>query len=288
VLRETIGQHAYLDYQIRVLRHLAASDFPYAIPRLIPTAADGSPFAEAEGEVRWVLYPYINGERPGRFAVRRVRRDIARMVASFDATVADIDLGVSKGYYALTLFDREEVGRKLTAWDGLPGFRSLSRRIVSSILERYLAIPDSDIAAVASLPKQTIYNDWHRWNLVSKRGRVTGLIDFDSLVEAPRIVDVQNALGYVLMSAVLPWGGVVPGFMRGYCEVSPLSPSEFRLIWPVMIDRLAWLLSDEIARNGSYRRMFRILRVLHWLSTRRDKFETILLRIGHPQHHRKL
>ena len=141
VLRGTTGQHAYLDYQIRVLRHLAASSFPYAIPRLIPTAADGSPFAEGESEIRWVLYPYIAGARPGRFAVRRVRRDIARLVASFDVTVADIHLGDAKGYYALTLFDREKVSRKLAAWDGLPHFRSLSRRIVSSILERYLAIP---------------------------------------------------------------------------------------------------------------------------------------------------
>lgn len=288
MLRGTTGQHAYLDYQIRVLRHLAASGFPYAIPRLIPTATDSLPFSEAEGEVRWVLYPYIAGGRPGRFAVRRVRPDIAKLVARFDATVADIDLGDAKGYYALTLFNRQEISRKLAAWDGLPGCRSLSRRIVSSILERYLTIADSEITAVESLPKQTIYNDWHRWNLVSERGRVTGLIDFDSLVEAPRIVDVQNALGYVLMSAIVPWGGVVPGFMRGYCEVAPLSREELRLLWPVMIDRLAWLLSDEIGGANDTRRIFRILRVLHWLSKRRQAFEAILMRIGEQYGHRKL
>lgn len=281
VLRRTIGQHAYLDYQILVLRHLAATGFAYATPKLIPTAADASPYMETEDESRWILYPFIAGNRPGRFAVRRVRSDIARLVARFGASAADIDLGSRKGYYALTLFDRDDVSQILAAWEGLPCLRSPTRRIMSSILDRYRAITDDEIAAVAGLPKQTIYNDWHRWNLVSEHGRVRGLIDFDSLVEAPRIVDVQNALGHVLMSAVVPWGGVVPGFMRGYCEVCPLSAEELRLIWPVMIDRLAWLLADEIARGGSNRRIFRVLRVLHWLSKSRNTFEATLLRISH-------
>jgi len=288
VLRKTEGQHAYLDYQIVVLRHLEKTNFPYATPRLMPTAANGAVYAETGDESRWILYPFIAGSRPGRFAVRRVRGDIAKLVARFDASAADIDLGARTGYYALTLFDREEVTQRLAAWEGMPQFQRVSRRAIASILDRYLTITEDEIAAVDALPKQTLYNDWHRWNLVADQGRVTGLIDFDSLVEAPRIVDVQNALGYVLMSAIVPWGGVVPGFMRGYCEVSPLSSDELPLLWPVMIDRLAWLLSDEIARGGSSRRMFRILRVLHWMSKRRDKFEATLLRIGDQYPQRKL
>ena len=115
------------------------------------------------------------------------------------------------------------------------------------MLKAYNAISASDIAAVRKLARTTIYNDWHPWNIVNRFGKISGLIDFDGVVEAPRIVDFQNALTYALASEEFrPRHELVSELVSGYCRVLPLSSSERGLVYPVMLDRIAWMIANLI------------------------------------------
>ena len=91
------------------------------------------------------------------------------------------------------------------------------------------------------------------------------------LVEAPRVVDVQNALGYLLMHCETPDQAVARSFLNGYESVAALSSREHSLVWPVMMDRLLWLTADILlekqrkGRSARERLGRRALRLLDWL-----------------------
>jgi Ser/Thr protein kinase RdoA (MazF antagonist) len=106
---------------------------------------------------------------------------------------------------------------------------------------------------------------------LERDGRIVGLIDFDSLVEAPRIVDVQNALAHLLMSSATPDLAIVREFLSGYESAAPLSSEERPLLWPVMLDRLLWLVSDirrereRVGRSARDGLEARAIRLLDWI-----------------------
>src|SRR6185436_11783318 len=97
------------------------------------------------------------------------------------------------------------------------------------------------------------YNDWHRFNVIERRGKLVALIDYDSVVEAPRIVDVQNALTYVLLGTRTPDLRLANALLEGYAERIPLSPSETSLLYPVWLDQMAWLVADIVADERNTR-----------------------------------
>jgi Ser/Thr protein kinase RdoA (MazF antagonist) len=143
----------------------------------------------------------------------------------------------------------------------------------------YMAILDPEIEDVRRLQRITVYNDWHPWNIIVNRsGTIHGLVDFDSVVEAPRIVDFQNALTYALIGKEFrPDHDVVAGFAKGYCDVLPLSSLERSLVFPVMLDRITWLIAsilDEIREKGTKGKedlAIRLIELFSWVRKRREQ-----------------
>jgi Ser/Thr protein kinase RdoA (MazF antagonist) len=133
---------------------------------------------------------------------------------------------------------------------------------IDTVLAGYGAITDADVARVRELPRNTIYNDWTTGNhLVDAQGTVRGLIDFDSVIEAPRIVDFQNALAYVLVGAPSgPETGLVTAFAQGYLTVLAPPPEELALVHAVALDRIAELIVRRIA--AAHREPIRLREVL--------------------------
>ena len=273
VLRRIVGGRDYLSYQLDALAHLAHASLPVELPRPQATL-DGARIHDA-GAAAWILYPFIDGAHPDFGAYPAFAREVGVLVGHFDRAVATLDLGARTGSYRLALFDEKDILRK----NGQPTGSGRAGNIVAAIeefsLERILAAYDTLLPAardaVAALPRQTIYNDWHPRNMLAGDGRIVGLIDFDSLVEAPRLVDVQNALGYLLMHCETPDLAVARSFLNGYESVAPLSPLERSLIGPVMMDRLLWLTADILlekqrrGRSARERLGRRALRLLDWL-----------------------
>ncbi len=61
VLRKvTASDRDYLEYQVMVIRHLAASDFPYEVPTIVNPSGSSSHFVHDDGS-SWLLYHFIEG-----------------------------------------------------------------------------------------------------------------------------------------------------------------------------------------------------------------------------------
>jgi Ser/Thr protein kinase RdoA (MazF antagonist) len=273
VLRRIVGGRDYLSYQLDALAHLAQASLPVELPR--PQATLDGARIHDDGAVAWILYPFVDGAHPDLGAYRASAREVGVLVGRFDRAVATLDLGARTGSYRLALFDEKDILRKNGQPTGSGRAGDIATAIEEFSLERILAAYDTILPAardaVAALPLQTVYNDWHPRNMLARDGRIVGLIDFDSLVEAPRVVDVQNALGYLLMHCETPDQAVARSFLNGYESVAALSSREHSLVWLVMMDRLLWLTADILlekqrkGRSARERLGRRALRLLDWL-----------------------
>ncbi len=91
-------------------------------------------------------------------------------------------------------------------------------------------------------------------------------------------MDFQNALTYALIGKEFrPDYGIFTGFVRGYCDVLPLSSLERALVFPVMVDRLAWLIGsvlEEIREDrakGKEPLAIRLVELFSWLREHREQ-----------------
>jgi Ser/Thr protein kinase RdoA (MazF antagonist) len=162
---------------------------------------------------------------------------IGAIVGQFDRIMETFDHGFGVGQFRLPLFDNDEPTEP-----GLTRYIAVRRQLI-----------DRDADATRRLPVQTIYHDWHPWNLVSMHGRPTGLIDFDSLVEAPAIADCVNALSYCLLLSKLAFEPVRDAFFHGYDAQRAISPEEKSIGRTLLIDRLL-LPANQLGTHAQSRR----------------------------------
>jgi Ser/Thr protein kinase RdoA (MazF antagonist) len=273
VARRIVGNRDYLSYQLTTLDHLGRTSLPLELPQPRKTARGA--LMHDDGEAAWILYRFIDGAHPDRRAYPARARELGALVGAFDQAVMGLNLGAKTGSYRLSLFRTEDAflrpGRRVRPSDARDLFKA-----GDGALERALAVHERILpvarGAVSALPLQTIYNDWHPNNVLERGGNIVGLIDFDSLVEAPRVVDVQNALAYVLMNCATPDIALAEAFLGGYESSAALPSRERDLLWPVMMDRLLWLVFDVMrekeGRGRSHREALaiRAIRVLDWIA----------------------
>lgn len=90
---------------------------------------------------------------------------------------------------------------------------------------------------VRALQHQLIHNDANDNNVVVHDGSVAGLIDFGDLIYAPRICGLAVGCAYQL-DARDPVASIY-AIVRGYHEVSPLSPAELEVLFDLICLRVA-------------------------------------------------
>jgi Ser/Thr protein kinase RdoA (MazF antagonist) len=282
VLRRIEGTTQYLNYQLLVLRHLATSDFPYEVPTIV-TTRDAAEYVSA-GDAHWLLYSYLEGDDAPEPSSPDLARSVGTMVAHYDRVVASLDPGELRRQSRLRLFQTERVSRTLAEgmrWvcehRGVTDLGAVLNKHADALLNGY-RIPAAAIQDVSELPKITVYNDWHRYNMIARNGGVRGLIDYDSVGDGPRIVDFQNALMYVLISTDEPDRHLTTAFSEGYTSVLPLTPAEASLVLPVMLDRVAWLLArtiDEVRHmNQGEDLAVRLIHLFTWLISSGDQLSS--------------
>jgi Ser/Thr protein kinase RdoA (MazF antagonist) len=280
VLRQVQTDQAYLRHQVRVMRHLSSTDFPYEVPGVV-NPRDATDFVANQGG-HWLLYRFIEGVDAAEPSSPDRARDVGTLVGHFCRVMHGFG---PPGGFPLRLFETDEVMHVLSDAAQRNGGRNAGGRLRSELQTRftvirdgYLAIPRTEIDDVAALESTTLYNDWHRYNMVARGETICGLVDYDSLTEGPRIVDFQNALGYVLLSRGVPDCELVAAFTAGYRDISPLSAHETHLIHSVMLDRLLWLVADvlrEINREGASAReelAAGLVNLAAWLCGNRAEF----------------
>jgi homoserine kinase type II len=282
ILRRITTGRAHVEHMLRVMEHLTAHGFPYDVPQIVPTP-DAARYV-AEGPHHWILYRFVEGTRAAPLSTAARARSLGRLVASYDRTIETLEF--EHGRFRLPLFDSEQVATTLT--DATPSFqkrRGLATAFAdhaSAMIATLHTLLPASLATVAELPTITAYYDWHRFNIIDRGGALAGLIDYDSIVEAPRIVDVQSALTYVLLSKKTPDLRLASAFLEGYSEFVRLSRRETSLVYPVWLDRIAWLVADivgEVRRAGTSTREplgYALLGLFSWVTAHEAEIANLL------------
>src|SRR5690606_6126190 len=183
--------------------HLSDSGFPYDLPVPLRTA-DNRRYVTASGSP-WLVYRYLIGRDAPVSRSDEDARQVGVLVACFARTMQTMTMDPWARQFPLQLFDRhvsEAILRERVTVSGTGRAGGLLRTLADhadALLDVHETIDPATIRAVERLPQTTVYNDWHRYNRLARGRRITGIIDFDSVMAGPRIVDYQNALTHVLI-----------------------------------------------------------------------------------------
>ena len=208
VLKRVPGSGEYLAYQLSVVRHLRDVKFPYLVPEFLPPlqAPSQTNFDwDDDGSNCWVLYRFIEDSKDSSLPVPEWAKEMGKVVASFGLSLRTYPIDRPDNF-SIDLFDRDYVTSTIANkenWTSAAPDRWAMQGLMHSrshnLVEELLTIPQDDIDEIRSLTLTTVYYDWHSHNLLQRAGHICGLINFDSLIQAPRIVDLQNGLNYVLL-----------------------------------------------------------------------------------------
>lgn len=226
----------FIAFQTGAYQHIARVDPALPVPRLFETF---------RGEVE---LEYRRGDEPPRIArlfsfmpgepLHRARRSAAQRHA-LGHTLARLGLAL-RGYHA-------RIDDPVLLWDLQHGhqLRPLLAHIEGaaqrSLAEAFFeAIEARALPRLNGLRRQVIHNDFQPWNVLvdaQQPERITGVIDFGDMVQAPLICDVAVACAYHLDEPGHALDGVCE-LLAGYHGVLPLQRAEIALLPDLIALRL--------------------------------------------------
>jgi len=256
-----------------VQRHLARSGFP--LPLLQP-ARDGRTMLVLDGRI-YEMFEHVSGEpfdrSPG------AAQDAGRVLGLFHRALEGYraDWEPSRNCY----HDNNGVRTSLNGLpaaigmhDSVAGQESELQATVNQLYDAYdRASAAVEAAGFRDWPSQVVHTDWHPGNMLFDGGRVSAVIDYDSLHWLPCATDVANA---VLQFSILGEGtdplswpaapdeARVKRFLAGYTSAHALDDEERRLMPHMMIEALISEAVCPVAATGSFGRMegYRFLRMV--------------------------
>lgn len=113
--------------------------------------------------------------------------------------------------------------------------KAKDRSIVRYFFNQYEAIINP---ILPYLRKQIIHNDANEWNVLTKRGKVTGIIDFGDLAHSFLINELAVAISYACYDKENPveWASVI---LKAYHKVLPLEEIELKILYYLIAVRLS-------------------------------------------------
>lgn len=223
-----------LQFQSDALAHLSTKKLTVPVPRPV-ASVDGEmlvPVPSGEGPRIMRVLTYLEGmllSQAPRQAAQLAA--LGRALASIGEGLADFDMAVPQQDL---IWDLCRAG---TLYDLVPYVEAARRPVVTGILDAYGQLAETTIA---DLPRQVIHNDFNPHNILvdpAMPEKVTGIIDFGDMVEAPAVNDLAVALAYHVFSG--PGLDDVAAVLGAYAALRPLSRLELACLPTLMRTRLA-------------------------------------------------
>jgi len=160
-----------------------------------------------------------------------------RLLRSFGKFLGDMDTVIHDKYIA-PIYGKE------TQWD-LQHFKKNHKfleHIVDvkdrSLVDYFFLQFDEQVYPIQhQLRKGIIHNDGNDWNVLTKNGKVSGIIDFGDMCYSWMINELAVALTYVMMEKQHPLE-VASEVIKGYSEVLPLQEIELHILYYLVAGRL--------------------------------------------------
>lgn len=224
-----------VDFQIAALEHMARTSPGLPVPRVVRTMngqtrdtvvlADG-----ARTSVR--MLTYLEGTQ-----ILETPRTAAQRVA-MGRTLAELDLALQDFTHPAASHDllwNVSAAHRLTVQlDSLP--QGPRRTLAQTFMARFT---EHVLPRLGSLRSQVIHNDYHLYNVLvapDEQSRITGIIDFGDMLQAPLVGEVATAAAFHMTGNADPFEGPSQ-FVGAYQAVLPLTEPEQEIVGDLMATR---------------------------------------------------
>jgi len=264
ILRRVVFETPHeLRFELGYLRYLKARGFSYEIPFAISTITGGL-FVFFRNAISW-LYQYIEGEFKTRLGKTEIRQ-VARMMATYHTLIekSELDNGKSRG----DLFREKLISRELRNFQA-----KLSRKAVLKTTDRVFLREANKLLpllerlepkheTLSRLSKYPLHRDITPDNLVWRKNRLVGLIDFENVgrYSEPLIKDISVFFQYACRENLHLDVDLIGYFLHEYRKYHSLAEGEIKLIPNLVVAGFIedfsyayWMINFDPERARSYR-----------------------------------
>lgn len=275
-----------------VQQSLGVQGFP--VPQLIPTRDGDDTMVIINGQI-YELFAYVPGLPYDRSPIATF--DAGRVLGLFHRLLRQYESDWEpsrRGYHDANIVRNNLNGIPASVGkdDSVVGKETELLGTISALYDAYEeAAERANEAGFHEWPHQIVHSDWHPGNMLFLDGRVTAVIDYDSLHLLPPATDIANgALQFSIIGGPedpRQWPAELDEerlrrFLVGYDAECTTSPEQMRLLPTLMIEALIAEAVAPIAATGSFGRIegFRfmqmICRKVRWLQQNGDRLMTVL------------
>ncbi|MBN1923489.1 MAG: phosphotransferase [Nanoarchaeota archaeon] len=215
-----------LKKEFEVLQYLKIKKFPYIIPE---------PVLNSKGEIMscinkhniWV-YPKIKGTCNNK-SNRIKLEEIGRAIAVYHNFIKDYNIKKKNELYDLEwVYDSYNEYKKIRVKNELD--RLIAQNV--SLFEKALGIAkEREFNEKLTL----VHADFQFGNVLFKKNKLIGVIDFENVRVAPRIFDLSQAVKYTCIKNYKVNENDKAALIKGYEKINPLTKSEKGVITNLML-----------------------------------------------------
>ena len=246
-LASPLERQEILTFQTEALLHLASKDLSVPLPRPVATR-NGDYIAEVQpADERRMLrvLTYLDGTLLFRIepSIRQMR-SIGNALGALNRALSDFKPVVPRQSLLWDLCTAAELRQYL------PSVAQERRVLVAGILDALAALEQG---ALKHVRRQIIHNDFNPHNILvddAEPSRVTGVIDFGDMVEAPLVNDIAVALSYQVAAGEDL--SLMLAMLGAFQAVQPLEPDEIDCLPALIRGRLAMTITITEWRAALY------------------------------------
>ncbi|MGI9553213.1 MAG: aminotransferase class III-fold pyridoxal phosphate-dependent enzyme, partial [Aurantibacter sp.] len=211
---------------LQSLSTLTGQEFPVVIPSL------GGEYSVVHENHIYRLLSFVEGSFLGEVP------HTPTLLKSLGTFLGNMDKAIHGNYLAA-------ISAKETLWD-LQYFKSnykyleyISNAKDRNLVDYFFMQFDEQVYPIQhQLRKGIIHNDANDWNVLTKDGKVSGIIDFGDMCHSWIINELAVAMTYVMMEKENPLEIAVE-VLRAYCELFPLEEIELKGLYYLVAGRLS-------------------------------------------------
>ncbi|UCF42415.1 MAG: phosphotransferase [Planctomycetota bacterium] len=265
-----------------VQTHLASKDFP--VTNLVATRDQNDTVLQLNHHI-YELFQFVTGYRYDGSAEATI--DTGRQLARFHQHLTDFanQSNLPKGSF----HDSNIVRRHLRTTGTQKGVTPAKK--LQQTAEALMVLYNASSVRVSELgfdswPQQIVHGDWHPGNMLFNEGKLTAVLDFDSVKVAARVTDLANGMLQFSIVGDRPnpadWPDYLDQaklvqFLDGYRQVIDLQGDRFDSLFDLMIETMIAEAILPVAATGFFGHLsgLEFLRMIQrkaeWIDTSRDK-----------------
>jgi homoserine kinase type II len=238
-----------LSTEFKVLSHLHKKKFPYAIP--YPLKNKKGNYLMNNGKTLLWVYPYIEGS-PIKDYDNAMIKSIARALATYHKTVGNIKITNNRKVDSL-----REISKKYKQMKKVRSNNPANKLMLENI--DFFEGSLNKLEKINFNTKQVpIHYDFHKGNLLFNKKQVVGILDFERLLYAPRILDIAHLIKCTYKKDKSGFIRRVNFIIKEYDKVNPLTKKERALVLPMlakdscrMLEQFYFSAKKNLGKKGS-------------------------------------